>query len=519
MQMNLPVTQQEYDWSADRMIVSATDTKGYITHCNDTFVEVSGYRFEELMGANHNILRHPDVPALAFKDLWRTIGRGRQWTGVVKNRRKNGDHYWVVANVTPIMRNGKPVGYLSVRTKPSRAEIQAAEALYQAVNSVQDPAQLPVTLRGGVLWKKGLAGLAQRLAQASVSHRLAAGLALLSVLGVQPLFSGLQGFALVAAVWLSLAAGGALLAWWFHQHLVRGMDTLRAFADDLAGCNLTSPAPTGFVPPLSTMLRSLQQIQIALQGVVGDVKSEIGRFTRAAGEITEGAMTLSQRTEAQAAQLQDTAASMGQMAQSVHHATETMDRIAQQSQHSNEAADQGVQAMRKVETFMHELTQSSRQMNEIISVIENIAFQTNLLALNAAVEAARAGEQGRGFAVVAGEVRGLAQRSATAAREIRELIARSNGQIEQGSAIMHRAVETVQRVSSSVQEVTQLIADFDTDSHTQDEGIAKVNQVVAQLDTLTQQNAALAEESAASAEMLQSGALGLHRSVDVFHTR
>ena len=175
--------------------------------------------------------------------------------------------------------------------------------------------------------------------------------------------------------------------------------------------------------------------------------------------------------------------------------------------------------MRKVETFMHELTQSSRQMNEIISVIENIAFQTNLLALNAAVEAARAGEQGRGFAVVAGEVRGLAQRSATAAREIRELIARSNGQIEQGSAIMHRAVETVQRVSSSVQEVTQLIADFDTDSHTQDEGIAKVNQVVAQLDTLTQQNAALAEESAASAEMLQSGALGLHRSVDVFHTR
>ena len=451
MQMNLPVTQQEYDWSADRMIVSATDTKGYITHCNDTFVEVSGYRFEELMGANHNILRHPDVPALAFKDLWRTIGRGRQWTGVVKNRRKNGDHYWVVANVTPIMRNGKPVGYLSVRTKPSRAEIQAAEALYQAVNSVQDPAQLPVTLRGGVLWKKGLAGLAQRLAQASVSHRLAAGLALLSVLGVLPLFSGLQGFALVAAVWLSLAAGGALLAWWFHQHLVRGMDTLRAFADDLAGCNLTSPAPTGFVPPLSTMLRSLQQIQIALQGVVGDVKSEIGRFTRAAGEITEGAMTLSQRTEAQAAQLQDTAASMGQMAQSVHHATETMDRIAQQSQHSNEAADQGVQAMRKVETFMHELTQSSRQMNEIISVIENIAFQTNLLALNAAVEAARAGEQGRGFAVVAGEVRGLAQRSATAAREIRELIARSNGQIEQGSAIMHRAVETVQRVSSSVQ--------------------------------------------------------------------
>ena len=149
----------------------------------------------------------------------------------------------MVANVTPIMRNGKPVGYLSVRTKPSRAEIQAAEALYQAVNSVQDPAQLPVTLRGGVLWKKGLAGLAQRLAQASVSHRLAAGLALLSVLGVLPLFSGLQGFALVAAVWLSLAAGGALLAWWFHQHLVRGMDTLRAFADDLAGCNLTSPAP------------------------------------------------------------------------------------------------------------------------------------------------------------------------------------------------------------------------------------------------------------------------------------
>ena len=519
MQLNLPITQQEHDWDDTTMIVSATDTRGYITHCNDTFVHVSGYTLDELMGANHNILRHPDVPALAFKDLWRTIGRGRQWTGVVKNRCKNGDHYWVVANVTPIMRNGKPIGYLSVRTKPSRAEIVAAEGLYKAVNEAKDPALLPVTLQGGVLWKKGLAGLWQRLGQASLSQRLLVSLGLLTLLGLLPVVSGLQGWALAALLWCSLALSSAGLAWWFHAQFDAGMESVRSFTDDLAACNLTTAVPTNALPPLSVQARSLQQIQIALQAVVGDVKSQIGHFSRAAQEITQGAMNLSQRTDAQAGQLQQTTASMDQLAQTMHHTSETMGRIAAQSQESSSAASQGVQAMQEVEAFMRQMTDSSRQMHDIIATIEGIAFQTNLLALNAAVEAARAGEQGRGFAVVASEVRSLAQRSATAAREIGDLIARSNAQIRQGAGTMQQAVQTVQRVSASVQDVTQLITEFGSVSQQQEQEIARVNQVVTQLDQMTQQNATLAQQSAAAAQTLQAGAQGLARSVDVFRMR
>lgn len=243
MQLNLPVTQQENDWDDSTMIVSATDTRGYITHCNDTFVHVSGYSLEELVGANHNILRHPDVPTLAFKDLWRTIGRGRQWTGVVKNRCKNGDHYWVTANVAPIMKGGKPIGYLSVRTKPNRAEIAAAEALFKAVNEAKDPATLPVMLEGGVLWRKGLAGVWQRLAQTSLGQRLSVGLALLTLPALLPLALPLQGWALAVVQWSVLAAGAAALGWWFHRKFDGDMEQVRSFTDDLAACNLATTAP------------------------------------------------------------------------------------------------------------------------------------------------------------------------------------------------------------------------------------------------------------------------------------
>jgi aerotaxis receptor len=517
MRVNLPVTQQEFDFPADEMIVSATDTRGYITHCNDTFVKVSGYTFEELMGANHNILRHPDMPALGFKDLWRTIGHGKPWTGVVKNRRKNGDHYWVVANVTPIMRDGKPIGYLSVRTKPTRAQIEATNALYTTINNTPDPATLPVYLSGGVLYAKGLAGLVQKVGRTSLTQRLAAGLALLSLVGTLPMFSDLQGFALVGMQLGTLAVGSAALWWWFHLAFTRSIESTRQFADDLAGCNLASSAPTGFVAPLDGLVRSLLQIQINLRAVVGDVRSQIDHFTRTSGEIAEGATNLSDRTEAQASSLQQTSATMGDLADSVREAANTIERISQQSQQSNTAVSESAQAMDQVSQAMQEITQSSTRMNDIIGVIESIAFQTNLLALNAAVEAARAGEQGRGFAVVASEVRALAQRSAGAAHEIRELIAQSSQQIARGSHDMHIAADTVHRVTESVQEVSGLITQFDQSSHTQAQSIANVNVSVQKLDDMTQQNAALAEESAASAEGLKSGAVALARSVQVFH--
>ena len=126
MRINLPVTAQEYEFPADTMLVSTTDTKGVITHCNAAFRETSGYSYDELIGQPHNLVRHPDMPPQAFRDMWQAIGRGQTWTGLVKNRRKNGDFYWVRANVTPIMEGDKPRGYMSVRTKPTREEVREA---------------------------------------------------------------------------------------------------------------------------------------------------------------------------------------------------------------------------------------------------------------------------------------------------------------------------------------------------------------------------------------------------------
>ena len=162
MRLNLPVTQHNYDYPADELLVSTTNLKGEITHCNGAFQRVSGFDMAELLGQPHSLIRHPDVPAAAFKDLWRTIGRGQPWTGLVKNRRKNGDHYWVRANVTPIMQDGKPRQYLSVRTKPTAQEIDQAEALYAVMRQAAAQGRSHVDIVQGRVYATGWRGKLQR---------------------------------------------------------------------------------------------------------------------------------------------------------------------------------------------------------------------------------------------------------------------------------------------------------------------------------------------------------------------
>lgn len=193
MRINLPVTQQNFDYSGDELLVSSTNTKGEITHCNPAFVRVSGYSYDELIGQPHNLIRHPDMPAEAYRDLWRTIGRGEPWTGIVKNRRKNGDHYWVRANVTPIMEGGKPRAYMSVRTKPSAAEIAAAEALYAQMRREAESGAFSFSLAGGQVRHHGLRGAWQRLVQLPLQIRMVLMMAMLVVLALVPDLLGLQG--------------------------------------------------------------------------------------------------------------------------------------------------------------------------------------------------------------------------------------------------------------------------------------------------------------------------------------
>jgi methyl-accepting chemotaxis protein len=250
--------------------------------------------------------------------------------------------------------------------------------------------------------------------------------------------------------------------------------------------------------------------------VVGDVRGGVEQLSAASREIALGNADLSARTEQQAANLQQTAASMEEMTSTLRSSADTAQQASELASGASAVAARGGQVVGNVVARMDEISAASRKIAEIIGVIDGIAFQTNILALNAAVEAARAGDQGRGFAVVAGEVRSLAQRSAQAAKEIKALIDDSVAKVASGAALVNEAGRTMGDIVQQVQRVTDLIGEISTATLQQTGGLTQVNQAVGQLDQMTQQNAALVEQSAAAAESLNGQAAQLARSVAVF---
>jgi aerotaxis receptor len=518
MRVNLPVTQNEYDFDGKDVLVSTTDTQGRLTHCNESFEKVSGFAYDELIGQPHNIIRHPDMPPEAFKDMWATIGRGRPWSGMVKNRRKNGDHYWVEAYVTPIMESGKPRAYMSVRVKPALEQIRQAEALYARIKAERESGRVSLQLHAGQVRRMGWLGKIGAIGRLSVTQQLGVGLLLMGCsIGLPHLFDLAHDVARWAEFALILLSGLGVLTW-FHTRVGQPLqDTLR-FAGDLAGCDLhTAPPRYQHVNSSARQInRQLHQVQLNLRAVISDVIVETRKVSAMIADVARGSTELSARTEAQASSLEQTAASMEQFSGTVRQTADTAAKVLHQSEDSAEVAARGGEAVQRVGAAMQAIETSSKQVSEIISVIEGIAFQTNILALNAAVEAARAGEQGRGFAVVAGEVRTLAQRSAGAAKEIRDLITASVGQVEEGGREMHGAGRTIEEVVSSVREVTEMVRQISNATNEQSIGISQVNAAVTQLDGVTQQNAALVEESAVIGEELNNSAITLSRAVQIF---
>lgn len=506
-----------YDFPKQALLMSTTDKQGRITHCNEAFEQVSGFSKADLMGQPHSVVRHRDVPSEIFKDLWATIGRGRIWQGTVKNARRGGGHYWVRAYVTPVMHEGKPIGYMSVRAWATEQEIVEAQALYARVLAQRSRATPRFTLHGGRIRVLGWRNQLGKLQRLSITQRQA--LWQLPVLVLAVLFPALGW----TAPWQLAVLIGALLAWsalalWrLHQGVTRPLGVIQTLTAQIASGELSGGLPKELPPhPLGLLLERMRQIHINLRAVIGDAKHEIDGFNAVARALTEGAVHLSECTDRQAQDLQETAAAMEQMAQTVAQSRQATEQIQGETERSAQLSSDSAQAMQRSQQLVQELQQSSQQMGQIISTIESIAFQTNILALNAAVEAARAGEQGRGFAVVAAEVRNLAQNSAKAAGEIRQLIAGSTEQIGRSAVQMQSAGQSMGQSVQAVQQVRQEMQGMLVTMTEQSAGIAQVNVALADLDQVTQDNARMAHEYAQSAERMDGSTGVLRRTLDIF---
>jgi len=307
-----------------------------------------------------------------------------------------------------------------------------------------------------------------------------------------------------------------LLARVVSTSITRPIEQAVKVAETVASGDLRSSFDIEGTDESATLLRALQRMNDSLVKIVGEVRSSSESIATGSSQIAMGNADLSQRTEEQAANLQQTAASMEQLNVTVRQNADTASAATQLAASASDAATQGGAVVGQVVQTMEQITSSSKRIGDIIGVIDGIAFQTNILALNAAVEAARAGEQGRGFAVVASEVRSLAQRSAEAAREIKVLIGTSVSDVENGTRQVAEAGRAMDDIVGRVQRVNGLIAEISAASGEQSRGVSQIGDAVTQLDQVTQQNAALVEESAAAAESLKHQAAHLAQTVSTF---
>jgi aerotaxis receptor len=487
MKKNYPVTGRELEYPEHYNILSTTDLKGRLTYCNQDFVETSGFQSGELIGHSHNIVRHPDMPPAAFENLWGHLKAGRAWMGMVKNRCKNGDHYWVNAYVQPILENGSVKEYQSVRTKPERAMVARAERIYARLNS----GSLPLALRLPVF---------------STTQRLTAGLvaaltlplgALLSGVSPGPLAAGALSVAsLVLGMWPILAVG---------RRIRRGAETARTLADN----KIMQYLYTDSTDDLGNILFALKMREAELRAAVGRIADSGAQVSGAADNLSATFERTYGAIQQQQIQIEQVATAMNEMSATVQEVARNTSHAAVAVEEAMQAANTGQEVVRNTVASIQDLAKEVQQSTDVIrelehksadiggvlDVIRSVAEQTNLLALNAAIEAARAGEQGRGFAVVADEVRTLASRTHQSTQEIRAMIEGLQSTAQRAVEVMEHSMELSRNGADEAGQAAR--------------ALSAITEAVGTISDMSHQIASAAEEQSAVAEEINSSLVNI----------
>lgn len=445
-----PTTLDELHFSPNEQLISATDTQGVIVFVNDAFVRASGYSREELIGQHHNIVRHPDMPKEAFRDMWTTLQAGKAWKGLVKNLRKDGGFYWVDAYVSPIRVDGAVIGYQSVRTLPS----------------------LQAKARAGALYGQWKAGRHKPVRATSFQAMLAAAIA-------GPGLAGAGGLALTGLYMPAMVAGAAAVLSSMVAFVMGARVTALASHVRMFACNPhMAYLYTGRKGDLADISYGLQVQRSELRAVVSRLDNDskeicqlqgdaVAQLDAASGFITgQGAMVedVNEAVRHMIAGQERIAASSGRVAVSAAESLLLAGRGRQAVSEMLDTACKQVQSLEHIRTQVHASVERSMNITQVLDVITQVADQTNLLALNAAIEAARAGDSGRGFAVVADEVRNLAQRTTQLASEIHTIIAALQAEtgsaadaINAGVVCAQQTREIAQRVGDELMAITQQV--------------------------------------------------------------